>query len=96
QVKKYREYYMGKYHLNAAEMDAFSDQQTANSSQYSDRQRRAIVEICQARGLALASHDDATPAHVAESAGFGMAIAEFPTTFEAAQASHAKGLKVLM
>lgn len=96
QVKKYREYYMGKYHLNAAEMDAFSDQQTANSSQYSDRQRRAIVEICQARGLALASHDDATLAHVAESAGFGMAIAEFPTTFEAAQASHAKGLKVLM
>ena len=103
QTEKYREYYMGKYHLNmgkyhlnAAEMDAFSDQQVANSRQYSDRQRRAIVEICQARGLALASHDDATLAHVEESAGFGMAIAEFPTTFEAAQASHARGLKVLM
>ena len=96
QTEKYREYYMGKYHLNAAEMDAFSDQQVANSRQYSDRQRRAIVEICQARGLALASHDDATLAHVEESAGFGMAIAEFPTTFEAAHASHARGLKVLM
>jgi alpha-D-ribose 1-methylphosphonate 5-triphosphate diphosphatase len=96
QTAKYREYYMGKYHLNEAEMDAFSDQQTANSRQYSDHQRRAIVEICQARGLALASHDDATLAHVTESAGFGMAIAEFPTTFEAAEASHVHGLKVLM
>jgi alpha-D-ribose 1-methylphosphonate 5-triphosphate diphosphatase len=93
---KYREYYMGKYHLSAAEMDAFSDQQTANSRQYSDRQRLAVVEICQARGLALASHDDATLAHVEESAGLGMAIAEFPTTLEAAEASHARGLKVLM
>ncbi len=93
---KYREYYMGKYHLSAAEMDAFSDQQTANSRQYSDRQRLAVVEICQSRGLALASHDDATLAHVEESAGLGMAIAEFPTTLEAAEASHARGLKVLM
>ncbi|QGZ32466.1 alpha-D-ribose 1-methylphosphonate 5-triphosphate diphosphatase [Stutzerimonas stutzeri] len=96
QIEKYREYYMGKYSLNETEMDAFSDQQLANSRQYSDRQRRAIVELCHARGLALASHDDATFAHVEESAGFGMAIAEFPTTFEAAQASHARGLKVLM
>jgi alpha-D-ribose 1-methylphosphonate 5-triphosphate diphosphatase len=96
QTEKYREYYMGKYHLSEAEMDAFSDQQIANSRQHSDRQRRAVVEICQARGLALASHDDATLAHVEESVGFGMAIAEFPTTFEAAEASHARGLKVLM
>ncbi|MCP9339516.1 alpha-D-ribose 1-methylphosphonate 5-triphosphate diphosphatase [Stutzerimonas xanthomarina] len=95
-AQKYREYYMGKYHLSEAEMDAFSDQQIANSRQHSDRQRRAVVDICQARGLALASHDDATLAHVEESAGFGMAIAEFPTTFEAAEASHARGLKVLM
>lgn len=96
QEEKYREYYMGKYHLSGAEMDAFSAQQIANSKQFSDRQRRAVVEICAERGLALASHDDATLAHVAESAGFGMAIAEFPTTFEAAEASHAHGLKVLM
>jgi len=95
-TEKYREYYMGKYSLSEAEMDAFSAQQTANSKHYSDRQRRAVVEICQARGLALASHDDATLAHVEESAGFGMAIAEFPTTFEAAEASHTRGLSVLM
>ncbi|SFW42570.1 alpha-D-ribose 1-methylphosphonate 5-triphosphate diphosphatase [Pseudomonas sp. NFACC19-2] len=95
-VEKYREYYMGKYHLSPAEMEDFLQEQIANSRQHSDRQRRAIVEDCHARGISVASHDDATLAHVQESAGFGMAIAEFPTTLEAARASHALGLKVLM
>lgn len=94
--EKYREYYIGKYHLSEAEMDAFVREQVANSIEFSDRHRRAIVEDCHSRGLALASHDDATLAHVQESAGFGMSIAEFPTTLEAANASHALGLKVLM
>lgn len=93
---KYREYYMGKYHLSTAEMDAFIKEQVANSIEFSDRYRRTIVEDCHARGLAVASHDDATLAHVQESAGFGMSIAEFPTTLEAATASHRLGLKVLM
>ncbi|MBA4243029.1 MAG: phosphonate metabolism protein PhnM [Pseudomonas sp.] len=95
-VEKYREYYMGKYHLSPAEMEEFLQEQIANSRQYSDRQRRAIVEDCHSRGISVASHDDATLAHVQESAGFGMAIAEFPTTLEAAKASHELGLKVLM
>ncbi|WP_324733890.1 alpha-D-ribose 1-methylphosphonate 5-triphosphate diphosphatase [Pseudomonas paeninsulae] len=93
---KYREYYMGKYHLSSAEMDAFIKEQVANSIEFSDFHRRAIVEDCHARGLSVASHDDATLAHVQESAGFGMSIAEFPTTLEAAKASHELGLKVLM
>lgn len=95
-MEKYREYYMGKYHLSPAEMDRFVSEQLANSARHSDQQRAAIVDICHSRELALASHDDATLDHVEESAGYGMAIAEFPTTFEAAEASHARGLKVLM
>ena len=94
--EKYREYYMGKYHLSEAEMDAFIQEQVANSIEFSDRHRRAIVADCHVRGLAVASHDDATLAHAQESAGFGMSIAEFPTTLEAARASHELGLKVLM
>ena len=93
---KYREYYMGKYHLSEAEMEAFIVEQVGNSRQYSDRQRRSIVADCQARGISVASHDDATLAHVQESASFGMSIAEFPTTLAAAKASHELGLKVLM
>jgi alpha-D-ribose 1-methylphosphonate 5-triphosphate diphosphatase len=93
---KYREYYMGKYHLNTEQMDEFIVYQVANSREFSDRYRRAIAEDCLARGLSVASHDDATLAHVEESAGYGMTIAEFPTTMEAARGSHRLGMGVLM
>ncbi|QHF03027.1 MULTISPECIES: alpha-D-ribose 1-methylphosphonate 5-triphosphate diphosphatase [Pseudomonas syringae group] len=93
---KYREYYMGKYHLSSEEMDGFIVEQVANSTEYADRYRRAIVELCLARGLSIASHDDATMAHVEESAGYGMNIAEFPTTLEAARGCRRLGMSVLM
>lgn len=93
---KYREYYMGKYHMSSEAMDAFMVEQVANSTLYSARYRRAIVEDCLARGLAVASHDDATVAHVEESAAYGMSIAEFPTTLEAARACQRLGMQVLM
>lgn len=93
---KYREYYMGKYHLSSEQMDAFIVEQVANSKTYSDRYRRAIVDICLERGLSVASHDDATLAHVEESAAYGMTIAEFPTTLEAAQGCRRLGMRVLM
>jgi alpha-D-ribose 1-methylphosphonate 5-triphosphate diphosphatase len=93
---KYREYYMGKYHMSGEQMDDFIVEQVANSKTYSDRYRRAIVDICLARGLSVASHDDATLEHVEESAGYGMSIAEFPTTLEAAQGCRRLGMSVLM
>lgn len=93
---KYREYYMGKYHLSSEQMDEFIVEQVANSKIYSDRYRRAIVDICLARGLSVASHDDATVEHVEESAAYGMSIAEFPTTLEAAHACRRLGMGVLM
>lgn len=93
---KYREYYMGKYHLTTTQMDEFITLQMANSRQYSDRYRAAIVEHCLARGLSVASHDDATLAHVEESARYGMTIAEFPTTVEAARGCKERNMKVLM
>ncbi|MDU4360184.1 MAG: alpha-D-ribose 1-methylphosphonate 5-triphosphate diphosphatase [Enterobacter hormaechei] len=46
--------------------------------------------------IALASHDDATHDHVRESHQLGSVIAEFPTTFEAAEASRQHGMNVLM
>jgi len=95
-MEKYREYYQGKYHLSDAEMEAFIEKQIANSRRYSDDYRRAIAEECRQRTLAIASHDDATVEHARESANYGMSIAEFPTTVEAASVSHQLGLKVLM
>ena len=77
-------------------MEAFIVKQKTNGQKYSDVFRKEIVAFCQQRDIALASHDDATLDHVEESAGFGMSIAEFPTTEVAAVGSHERGLKVLM
>ena len=41
-VEKYREYYMGKYHLSPAEMEDFLQEQIANTRQYRDRQGRGL------------------------------------------------------
>ncbi|NYT76098.1 alpha-D-ribose 1-methylphosphonate 5-triphosphate diphosphatase [Alcaligenaceae bacterium] len=95
-LEKYREYYQGKYHLSDEELEAFIDKHQQNSLRYSDSYRRSIVGVCRQRDLSVASHDDATVEHARESADFGMSIAEFPTTVEAAGASHQLGLKVLM
>lgn len=42
------------------------------------------------------SHDDATLAHVEASVRYGMTIAKFPTTLEAAKGCQALNMKVLM
>jgi alpha-D-ribose 1-methylphosphonate 5-triphosphate diphosphatase len=52
--------------------------------------------LAKAHGVVTASHDDATLAHVEESIADGAAIAEFPTTVEAASACHRAGVAVLM
>jgi alpha-D-ribose 1-methylphosphonate 5-triphosphate diphosphatase len=94
--EKYREYYQGKYHLSDQQMSEFEQEQIHLSERWSTYNREAIAAHCRARHIALASHDDATAAHVAESRALGSAIAEFPTTEAAAQASHQQGLLVLM
>ena len=93
---KYREYYQGKYQLSDAEMDSYEADQLALAERWSQPNRLAIAAECRARNIALASHDDATAAHVVESHELGSVIAEFPTTLEAAQASRQHGLSVLM
>ncbi|MGH1440405.1 MAG: alpha-D-ribose 1-methylphosphonate 5-triphosphate diphosphatase [Cellvibrionaceae bacterium] len=95
-MDKYRIYYQGKYNLSDTELEQFIVKQKANSAKYSDVHRQQVVELCKDRNIPLASHDDATYEHVEESAGFGMTIAEFPTTQIAAIESHKKGMSVLM
>lgn len=95
-IDKYYEYYQGKYSLSDAEMDTFISCQLANAEQYSDKHRQTVAADCRERGIALASHDDATIAHANESLVLGMVVAEFPTTEEAARVSHEQGMKVMM
>ncbi|MFG6160604.1 alpha-D-ribose 1-methylphosphonate 5-triphosphate diphosphatase [Halomonas sp. 1390] len=92
----YRTYYQGKHGLDDRALETFIAQQLSNSERYSAEHRRLIAERCRTRGLALASHDDATIAHVAESREYGTRVAEFPTTREAAEASHRHAMAVMM
>lgn len=92
----YRTYYMRKMKLTDEEFTRHCEARMADSEAYSARHRRLIADKAQALGIVLASHDDATSAHVDESVEHGIRIAEFPTTKEAADASKAAGLSILM
>jgi alpha-D-ribose 1-methylphosphonate 5-triphosphate diphosphatase len=95
-ISKYREYYQGKYDLDEQQMQDLIERHTEISQQHGREYRSEIAQLCRARGVAMASHDDATAEHVRESVGDGMSIAEFPTTVEAARACRDNGLHVMM
>ena len=94
-LDRYRQFYQGKYGLSDAQMTALIESRLADQVRYSAAHREAVTRRCQERGLTLVSHDDATVAHIEEAAKSGTAIAEFPTTLEAAHAARAYGLAIL-
>lgn len=62
---------------------------------FGEPHRAAITALAQKHGIPLASHDDATTAHVEEAAAAGTVVAEFPTTLEAARAARTLDLAIL-
>ncbi|MEM8650993.1 MAG: alpha-D-ribose 1-methylphosphonate 5-triphosphate diphosphatase [Pseudomonadota bacterium] len=92
----YYTYYQGKFGLSDAEMETYISDKRAAQERNSVPNRRQVVELAHATNTPLASHDDATMAHVDEAIEDGIVVAEFPTTFEAAEASHNNNLAVLM
>ena len=94
-IDKYKQYYMGKYRMQAEQFDVFMAEKRAQQEKYAAPNREALVQRCRDRGLHLASHDDATVDHVAEAIADGVSVAEFPTTVEAAKASHDAGIRVM-
>lgn len=57
---------------------------------------RAIAAACAAHGVALASHDDDTPAKVALMHDLGVSISEFPVSPQAATEARARGMATAM
>ncbi len=92
----YSVYYQGKLKMSDEEFRAFCEKRIAQSEANSPDNRKAISDICRERAIVLASHDDATVEHVNEAVEQGIKVAEFPTTFEAAEASREAGMAVLM
>ena len=93
----YAMYYMGKLKMSEEAFRAYCDKRIAAVAGRTPRPTAwRSREACRARGIVLASHDDATIAHVEEAIEQGIRVAEFPTTAEAAAASKQAGLGVLM
>jgi len=94
---KLRDYYRGKSGgLSDAELDLMFEKRHQQAALHGAKNYRALVALARRHGTPLASHDDTTAEHVAMSIGDRVAIAEFPTTMEAAHALHAGGVRVLM
>jgi len=95
-LEKWKIYYGGKSGLSDTELDEMARIRLQVHADVHDAQRLALVELAQDAGIVLASHDDTTLDHVDQSVRDGVRIAEFPTTMEAAAASHQAGIQVLM
>jgi len=92
----YRAYYQGRNGMSDEAFEAFQAERKARAARWSDPNRRELAARARQRGYVVASHDDATEAHVAEAVRDGVTLAEFPTTVEAAEASRAAGMRILM
>lgn len=96
QLDSLENYMRGKYGLTKDEFEAHVDAQMAMGNRVRSVHEAATVAAAQSIGAVLASHDDTTADHVAVSARYGAALAEFPTTAEAAAASRDHGIAVMM
>jgi alpha-D-ribose 1-methylphosphonate 5-triphosphate diphosphatase len=94
--EKLKDYYRGKTGKSDDELNRIFDRRRELAGHYAQPHRRALVDLAHDHAIALASHDDTTIDHVDEAVRDRMQVAEFPTTIEAAQASHKAGLAVLM
>lgn len=95
-IEAYKRNYLAKLRLSESEFETFVAPRRERSARYADPHRRAIAKLAAERGLTLATHDDATPDHVAESVELGARISEFPTTVLSASAAAERGQLIVM
>lgn len=95
-LTKMAEYISGKHGMAADEVDAYFGRLQKLSARVRDQHEIAAVNAGHRLKATLASHDDTTTDDVVTSTRHGCKIGEFPTTIEAARASHAAGIAVVM
>jgi alpha-D-ribose 1-methylphosphonate 5-triphosphate diphosphatase len=95
-MELFKRYHIGKGNVTESGFAAYVEPLIERSARYADVHRRAIAGLAAQRGITLATHDDATPEHVAESVELGVRISEFPTTVLAATAANKHGQLIVM
>jgi alpha-D-ribose 1-methylphosphonate 5-triphosphate diphosphatase len=95
--EKLRDYYRGKgAGMTDAELDVMFARRLYCKENYADANMRAIVALAHQYAIPLASHDDTTEENVVDAIRDRVAVAEFPTTIEAARGLHEAGIDILM
>ncbi len=95
--EKLRTYYRGKKGgLSDDELDELFARRFEYQRKYADKNMGAIIALAREHNVPLASHDDTTAENVADAVREGVAVAEFPTTMEAARGLHEAGIDILM
>lgn len=95
-IDSWRKFHLKYFNFDEKALDRYQDELQQNSKTLAPHHRRKLGEIALARRIPLASHDDATPAHIEEAADLAAVLTEFPTTVRAAGAARQHGLQVLM
>ena len=91
-----RIYYTGKKGWSQQKFEQQVAQATELQARYAEPHRAYFVDYCRTHGIALASHDDTTVAHVQQAHTEGASMSEFPTTIAAAQHARKLGLRTVM
>lgn len=95
-ITQYEAYMRGKFGFTASEFEMHVADRKALGERIRDEHEAAAVKAGKTFGATLASHDDTTTAHVERSAGYGIRLAEFPTTIAAAHACRKHGIAIMM
>lgn len=95
-TEAYRTYYSKDRQWSDQEFEAELTRMQEAQTRFAGAHAEDILNWCQARGVPVASHDDATTGHVDWAHGQGIVISEFPTTMDAARRACELGLLTLM
>jgi len=95
-ISKMRMHVQGKHSMTDGQFDDHVTNLKGLRARFGDAHEAGAVAAAKRFGAVLASHESTTAEPVATSSGYGIRLAEFPTTAEAARACHDHGLKVMM
>jgi alpha-D-ribose 1-methylphosphonate 5-triphosphate diphosphatase len=95
-ISKFEAYIRGKHSYSDKEYATYLEFLCDLQDRVGQRHEQATVAAAKRLGATLASHDDSTAGQVDISKNYGIRLAEFPTTVEAANACFDAGIATIM
>lgn len=95
-IEHARIYFIGKKGWSESKFQSKVAEAAEMQERYALPHRRHFVDYARQHGIALASHDDTTLAHVEQAHADGASVCEFPTTELAARAARERGMFTVM